>query len=118
MLIYKLFIENYCKISYKNWIDYGNPDGALQTKWGIALPKWLVEEGNHLYVLGVYGLIFGIMLPAVVGNWWYKSIQYTGESVLIKTTKLFEVRKLKVSKNFPVNLKINPYFFFAENSKF
>lgn len=78
------------EISYKNWIDYGNPDGALHTKWGIALPKWLVEEGNHLYVLGVYGLIFGIMLPAVVGNWWYKSIQYTGESVLIKTTKLFE----------------------------
>lgn len=70
---------------------YGNPDGQLQTSFGIALPEWLVKEGNHLYVLGVYGLIFGIMLPAVVGNWWYKSIQYTGESVLIKTTKLFEV---------------------------
>jgi len=78
------------EIAFKNWIDYGNPDGQLDTKWGIALPKWLVEEGNHMYVLAVYGLVFGIMLPAVVGNWWYKSIQYTGDAVLIKTTKLFE----------------------------
>lgn len=78
------------EIAFNNWIMYGNPDGQLQTSFGIALPEWLVKEGNHLYVLGVYGLIFGIMLPAVVGNWWYKSIQYTGESVLIKTTKLFE----------------------------
>ena len=53
---------------------------------------WLVAEENHLYVLGVYGLIFGIMLPAAVGSWWYRSIQYTGDSVLIKTTKMFEVR--------------------------
>ena len=45
-----------------------------------------------MYVLAVYGLVFGIMLPAVVGNWWYKSIQYTGDAVLIKTTKLFEVK--------------------------
>ena len=55
------------------------------------MKAWLVAEENHLYVLGVYGLIFGIMLPAAVGSWWYRSIQYTGDSVLIKTTKMFEV---------------------------
>ena len=26
----------------------------------------------------------------MVGSWWYRSIQYTGDSVLIKTTKMFE----------------------------
>lgn len=76
--------------SYENYVKYGNPDGQLSTTWGIALPKWLVQEENHFYVLGVYGLLFGIMLPAIVGNWWYKSIQFTGDAVLIKTTKLFE----------------------------
>jgi len=76
--------------SWRNWLETGNPDGRLQTTWGIALPAWLVAEENHLYVLGVYGLIFGIMLPAAVGSWWYRSIQYTGDSVLIKTTKMFE----------------------------
>lgn len=78
------------EVSYNNWLETGNPDGRLQTTWGIALPAWLVAEENHLYVLGVYGLIFGIMLPAAVGSWWYRSIQYTGDSVLIKTTKMFE----------------------------
>ena len=65
--------------------------GQLTTRFGIALPAWLVEEKNSFYVLGVYGLLFGIMLPAMVGSWWYRSIQYTGDSVLIKTTKMFEV---------------------------
>ena len=75
---------------FENWVKYGNPDGMLQTKYGVALPAWIVAEENHMYVLGLYGLLFGIMLPAIVGNWWYKSIQYTSEAVLIKTTKLFE----------------------------
>jgi translocation protein SEC63 len=78
------------ELSYENWLKYGNPDGQLTTKFGIALPSWLVEEKNSFYVLGVYGLVFGIMLPAMVGSWWYRSIQYTGDSVLIKTTKMFE----------------------------
>ena len=63
----------------------------LRLFWKL-FEAWLVAEENHLYVLGVYGLIFGIMLPAAVGSWWYRSIQYTGDSVLIKTTKMFEVR--------------------------
>jgi len=77
-------------LMFENWVKYGNPDGMLQTKYGVALPAWIVAEENHMYVLGLYGLLFGIMLPAIVGNWWYKSIQYTSEAVLIKTTKLFE----------------------------
>ena len=64
---------------------------SLRLFWKL-FEAWLVAEENHLYVLGVYGLIFGIMLPAAVGSWWYRSIQYTGDSVLIKTTKMFEVR--------------------------
>jgi preprotein translocase subunit Sec63 len=33
---------------------------------GIALPKWVVESQNNMYVLGVYGLLFGICLPYFV----------------------------------------------------
>lgn len=33
---------------------------------GIALPKWIVESGNNIWVLGVYGAIFGGALPAMV----------------------------------------------------
>lgn len=76
--------------SFENWKKYGNPDGQLVTKFGIALPSWIVDEKNHLYVLGVYGFLFGIMLPATVGSWWYRSLQFTGDQVLIKTTRMFE----------------------------
>lgn len=30
---------------------------------GIALPKWIVESQNNAYVIGVYGLVFGFLLP-------------------------------------------------------
>ena len=33
---------------------------------GIALPKWIVESSNNIWVLGVYGIIFGGALPAMV----------------------------------------------------
>ena len=85
---------------------------------------WLVAEENHLYVLGVYGLIFGIMLPAAVGSWWYRSIQYTGDSVLIKTTKMFEVRFYNCN-DLEIFISIldmvryqNPDFWFKKNPDF
>ena len=33
---------------------------------GIALPTWVVEGQNNIWVLGVYGLVFGIALPYIV----------------------------------------------------
>ena len=33
---------------------------------GIALPKWIVEGKNNIWVLGFYGLVFGGALPALV----------------------------------------------------
>lgn len=50
--------------------------------FGIALPSWIVEKENSVLVLGVYGLIFMVALPTIVGMWWYKSIRYTGDQVI------------------------------------
>ena len=63
-----------------------------------------------MYVLGVYGLLFGIMLPAIVGNWWYKSIQYTSEAVLIKTTKLFEFYVYRTPFDQGYSMKVRLFF--------
>ena len=92
--------------SFDNYQKYGNPDGQLVTKFGIALPAWIVAEENHLYVLGVYGFLFGIMLPATVGSWWYRSLQFTGDQVLIKTTRMFEVNyfNFNIQKLTTINL--------------
>ncbi|XP_074663025.1 translocation protein SEC63 homolog isoform X2 [Tubulanus polymorphus] len=75
--------------SRKNWEEYGNPDGPGATHFGIALPKWIVEKQNSLWVLAMYGLVFMVILPVVVGTWWYRSIKYSGDQVLLDTTQLY-----------------------------
>lgn len=38
---------------YDNWIKYGNPDGSPAVMaMGFALPQWMLEEENRVYLLG------------------------------------------------------------------
>lgn len=69
------------KEAMSNWEKYGNPDGPGAMGFGIALPSWIVEKENSMWVLGAYALVFMIALPTVVGTWWYKSLRYTGDQV-------------------------------------
>jgi translocation protein SEC63 len=74
-----------------NYIQYGHPDGKQSFSIGIALPTWIVEEGNTYYVLAVYGLLFGILLPYFVGKWWYGTKKFTKDGVMYETAgKLFK----------------------------
>lgn len=73
----------------KNWEKYGNPDGPGAMSFGIALPSWIVEKENSVWVLGLYGLVFMVALPTAVGMWWYRSIRFSGDKVLLDTTQLY-----------------------------
>ena len=73
----------------ENWKQYGNPDGPQAAEVGIALPKWIVESQNSAVVLGVYMVIFMVILPIVVGTWWNRSIKYSKEQVLLHTTQMY-----------------------------
>lgn len=66
-----------------NYIQYGHPDGKQSFSIGIALPKFIVTDGNGKYVLLVYGLLLGVLLPYVVGKWWYGTQRMTKDKVLI-----------------------------------
>lgn len=66
-----------------NYIQYGHPDGKQSFSIGIALPKFIVTEGNGKYVLLVYGMLLGVLLPYIVGKWWYGTQRYTKEKVLL-----------------------------------
>uniref|UniRef100_A0A1I7XEC5 Aa_trans domain-containing protein n=1 Tax=Heterorhabditis bacteriophora TaxID=37862 RepID=A0A1I7XEC5_HETBA len=61
----------------------------LATTFGIALPKWLVSKEYGVWVLAFYGLLFMVVLPVAVGIWWYNSIKYNVDKVLLDTTQLF-----------------------------
>ena len=80
--------------SRKNWEEYGNPDGPTTYSLGIALPSWLVDSKNAFWVLALYGLGFGILVPFFVSQSWNASTKYTKDNILQSTMALF-YRELK-----------------------
>lgn len=81
----------------ENWIKYGNPDGPGVTHFGIALPKWLVDHQNSIFVLLIYAGIFMIVLPVIICVWWQKSARYSGDQILIDTIQLYWIFLSKTS---------------------
>lgn len=56
---------------------------------GIALPKWIIEGKNNIWVLGFYGLIVGGFLPYLVGKWWFGSRQKTKDGIKAESAAVF-----------------------------
>ncbi|EPQ25637.1 uncharacterized protein PFL1_06774 [Pseudozyma flocculosa PF-1] len=73
----------------KNFELYGHPDGRQEMSMGIALPRWVIESHNNIYVLGVYGLIFGVGLPYLVAKWWYGSRSKTKDGLINNTAQTY-----------------------------
>lgn len=73
----------------KNWELYGHPDGRQETTTGIALPTWIIKGKNNIWVLGLYGLLFGAALPLIVGRWWFGSRQKTKDGINAKSAASF-----------------------------
>lgn len=68
-----------------NYLMYGHPDGKQSFSIAIALPKFLVSDGNGKYVVLVYALLLGVLLPYLVGSWWYGTQRMSKEGVLIES---------------------------------
>lgn len=69
-----------------NYIQYGHPDGKQSFSIGIALPKIMISDGNGKYVVLVYTLLLGVLLPWVVGSWWYGTKRMSKEGVLMESS--------------------------------
>jgi len=54
------------EVTRENLAKYGNPDGPQQREDKIAIPTWVVEGRNNIWVLGLYGLVLGGGIPFVV----------------------------------------------------
>ncbi|KAL2752888.1 hypothetical protein ACRALDRAFT_1052661 [Sodiomyces alcalophilus JCM 7366] len=68
-----------------NYIQYGHPDGKQSFSMGIALPTWIVADGNGKYVIFLYTALLGVLLPYLVGSWWYGSQRMSKEGVLVES---------------------------------
>ncbi|CAE6508966.1 unnamed protein product [Rhizoctonia solani] len=73
----------------QNLEQYGHPDGKQEFSVGIAIPKWIVEGKNSMFVLAFYGAIFMGILPLVVGRWWFGSRGLTKDGVHGNTASVF-----------------------------
>ena len=87
-----------------NYIQYGHPDGKQSFSIGIALPKFFIAEGSGKYVLFLYALLLGVVLPFFVGRWWYGTQRMTRDGILVATAgKLFREYKDDITEGGVVN---------------
>lgn len=56
---------------------------------GIALPSWIVAGKNNIWVLGLYAILIGGVLPGMVGRWWFGSRGKTKDGVEARTAEGF-----------------------------
>ncbi|WRT65860.1 uncharacterized protein IL334_002811 [Kwoniella shivajii] len=77
------------EVTRDNLAKYGNPDGPQQREDKIAIPQWVVEGKNSIWVLGAYGLVLGGGIPWVVGRWWFAQRKLTRDGILNPTAEIF-----------------------------
>lgn len=68
-----------------NYIQYGHPDGKQSFSIGIALPKFIVSDGNGKYLVLLYTGLLGVLLPYLVGSWWYGTKKRSKEGPLMES---------------------------------
>lgn len=73
----------------QNLAEWGNPDGRMSPEVALAIPKYLVEGKNSIWVLAAYGVVFGLLLPLFVGRWWFGSREKTKDGVNARTAAAF-----------------------------
>jgi translocation protein SEC63 len=96
----------------RNYEEYGHPDGKQELSVGIALPKWIVESSNGYYVLASYGILFGVLMPAIVGRWWYGTRSLTKEGIEAETaTRYFRAVKENGNEGDVINMLASSHEF-------
>jgi translocation protein SEC63 len=102
------------EVTRENLAKYGNPDGPQQREDKIAIPQWVVEGKNGIWVLALYGLVLGVGIPWVVvsssscpahllfcsfvtyldspdyqGRWWFSQKSHTRDGILNASAESF-----------------------------
>ncbi|KAL3113866.1 hypothetical protein niasHT_017462 [Heterodera trifolii] len=67
---------------------YRELSSTTRTRAATRRPLTAFEQYGG-WVLGLYVFIFLVILPVAVGVWWYNSIKYSADKVLLETTRLY-----------------------------
>ena len=50
---------------FNNWVEYGDPEGSLMSQsFDVALPSWMMEEKNQIYIL-VFIFVLFVIIPII-----------------------------------------------------
>mmetsp|Transcript_97434 Transcript_97434/g.260039 ORF Transcript_97434/g.260039 Transcript_97434/m.260039 type:complete len:660 (+) Transcript_97434:50-2029(+) len=74
-------------VARTNFEKYGNPDGPVQMKLGIGLPRFLLEDENQLMILCIFFLILLFIVPLGAICYYQSQKQYAGNGVLMETLR-------------------------------
>lgn len=75
---------------YQLFIQYGTADGNTRNmEVSIGLPKYLMNKRNHNLILIAYLLVFCILVPILVGQWYLKSTKFGDKLILNDTYGIF-----------------------------
>lgn len=92
--------------AYENFKKYGNPDGPGSYSVAIALPKYLLQPDNQIFVLSVAFFILLVLIPGLLyvnfGDTTYKDEQ----GVLLENKKHYgaKLNENLIPKNLPLIL--------------
>eukprot|EP00744_Colponema_vietnamica_P008698 GILI01012399.1.p1 GENE.GILI01012399.1~~GILI01012399.1.p1 ORF type:complete len:646 (-),score=242.57 GILI01012399.1:204-2141(-) len=93
----------------KNYEKYGNPDGPQVMKVAIGLPRFLLEEGNHVVILSAFFFFLLVVIPAIVLIWYSQWRGYAQNGLLFETMGFImrECQEHMLHKNFPELLSLS-----------
>eukprot|EP00729_Bicosta_minor_P002449 gene2449-33376_t len=77
------------EVTMENYKKYGNPDGPQSMEFGIALPSWIIDPENSFMIISMYFVVFMVILPVIVGSWWYRKAKLYTDDILLNTMKVF-----------------------------
>ncbi|KAL6947911.1 hypothetical protein ACO0OE_001927 [Hanseniaspora uvarum] len=83
----------------ENYMKYGHPDGPQQVSQGIALPKFIIDNGFYSIVMILaYCVVFMGIIPYFVSKWWNNSSQVNKQGINIETSSYIIERVFNLKK--------------------
>ncbi|CEM30111.1 unnamed protein product [Vitrella brassicaformis CCMP3155] len=85
LLISKAYQALTDEVAKMNWEKYGNPDGPGTMKVGIGLPRFLLEEDQHLLILCTFFIFLLFFVPLTFICYYQRQKKYAPTGVQVDT---------------------------------
>eukprot|EP00442_Polarella_glacialis_P045253 CAMPEP_0115080842 /NCGR_PEP_ID=MMETSP0227-20121206/18912_1 /TAXON_ID=89957 /ORGANISM="Polarella glacialis, Strain CCMP 1383" /LENGTH=666 /DNA_ID=CAMNT_0002468549 /DNA_START=172 /DNA_END=2172 /DNA_ORIENTATION=+ len=91
------------EVAKSNYEKYGNPDGPVNSKVGIGLPRFLLEKDNHLGILCLFFFMLLFVVPMAFICYYQRTKNYAANGVMVETLQFmgYYINEATRTKNCP-----------------